>query len=249
MKSTIKVFAVGNSFAEDGVEWLYPILKELGYDDITIGNAYIGGCSLERHANNISSDAPLYRYWLNTDGEWHFIDDVSLKRCLLDKDWEIVTFQQVSGLSGIKESFYPWLNKAIDGVDEILNHKKIIRYWHKTWSYPKSSDWEGLKNYGTNRIMDEKITKCVKELILTDERFVGVIYSGDVIRGLKDKGYPDDVLYRDGGHLSQDVGRFSASLAWAQALTGKSVKDVKFLPPTAPKKLTKDVAEILEKIK
>ena len=55
MNSTLRVLAVGNSFSEDSVEYLYQIFKETGhdkdYDEIVIGNLVVGGCSLDMHVN------------------------------------------------------------------------------------------------------------------------------------------------------------------------------------------------------
>lgn len=43
----IKVLAIGNSFSEDAVEqYLYELAAAQG-DSLVIGNAYIGGCSID----------------------------------------------------------------------------------------------------------------------------------------------------------------------------------------------------------
>ena len=48
-KRVIKVLAIGNSFSEDAVEqYLYELAAAQG-DSLVIGNAYIGGCSIDRH--------------------------------------------------------------------------------------------------------------------------------------------------------------------------------------------------------
>lgn len=58
----IKVLSVGNSFSQDAVEqYLHELGMEEGYN-IVIGNLFIGGCSLERHVNNIRKDASAYDY-------------------------------------------------------------------------------------------------------------------------------------------------------------------------------------------
>ena len=51
----IKVLAIGNSFSEDAVEqYLYELAAAQG-DSLIIGNAYIGGCSLEMHLDNLKT--------------------------------------------------------------------------------------------------------------------------------------------------------------------------------------------------
>ena len=58
----IKVLAIGNSFSQDGVEqYLYELAEAQG-DSLIIGNAYIGGCSIDRHYENLLSGKPEYEY-------------------------------------------------------------------------------------------------------------------------------------------------------------------------------------------
>ena len=49
----LKVLAIGNSFSEDAVEEHLSSLAQAEGLTVVIGNMYIGGCSLQRHANNI----------------------------------------------------------------------------------------------------------------------------------------------------------------------------------------------------
>ena len=53
----LRILAIGNSFSQDAVEqYLYELFAASG-KKVIIGNLYIGGCSLERHYNNINNDA------------------------------------------------------------------------------------------------------------------------------------------------------------------------------------------------
>ena len=66
-----------------------------------IGNASIGGCSLDRHANNGAQNLPAYGYHkVETDGKRSSTDGVTLAQALADEQWDYVTIQQVSGFSG-----------------------------------------------------------------------------------------------------------------------------------------------------
>ena len=60
----MKVLCIGNSFSIDAVENnLVELAAERGID-LTVGNLYIGGCSLERHAMNMRGDSAVYSYRL-----------------------------------------------------------------------------------------------------------------------------------------------------------------------------------------
>ena len=68
---TIKILAIGNSFSVDAMQnHLFDVLEKAGYTDITLGNLYIGGCSLDMHYDNLKSNKAAYTFYLNTDGQW-----------------------------------------------------------------------------------------------------------------------------------------------------------------------------------
>ena len=101
MSKSIKILAIGNSFADNAMAYLYPILAALGYDDIVLGNLFIGGCSLATHTYNALNNLPAYTYRKNTTGKFDNVDNVSISTALADEDWQYVTMQQASGASGL----------------------------------------------------------------------------------------------------------------------------------------------------
>lgn len=58
---TVKILAIGNSFADDGIEYLDEVARSAG-KHIIVANTYIGGCSIERHLDNARHDRPAYHY-------------------------------------------------------------------------------------------------------------------------------------------------------------------------------------------
>ena len=51
-QKVLKVLAIGNSFSVDAIEQnLYELAHAQG-DSLVIGNAYIGGCTIDRHWEN-----------------------------------------------------------------------------------------------------------------------------------------------------------------------------------------------------
>jgi len=49
----VKILAIGNSFSEDALEEHFSGLVRAEGLDAVICNMYIGGCSIERHVNNL----------------------------------------------------------------------------------------------------------------------------------------------------------------------------------------------------
>ena len=67
----LNVLAIGNSFSADAVEqYLWELAAEVG-DTLVIGNAYIGGCNIDRHVTSFEKAVPIYSYRLIENGMRH----------------------------------------------------------------------------------------------------------------------------------------------------------------------------------
>ena len=55
MTHSLKVLAIGNSFSVDAVTYLWSICRQAGVIKLVVGNANIGGCSLDKHASMMES--------------------------------------------------------------------------------------------------------------------------------------------------------------------------------------------------
>ena len=129
----LKVLAIGNSFSVDAVEQnLWEIAAADGVE-LIIGNMYIGGCPLEKHWNNASSDKPAYKYRKIVAGQKTEYPETSLDTALSDEQWDVVTFQQNSPNSGFYETFSPYLEKLIEYV-KLRTPKGVRLMFHQTWA-------------------------------------------------------------------------------------------------------------------
>ena len=110
----VKILGIGNSFSEDAVEQnLHELAAAEGIETI-IGNMYIPGCPLELHAQNMKTDARAYRYRkIDVSGKMVQIDSMSLSKALADEDWDYISLQQASQLSGLYDSYQPYLHELI----------------------------------------------------------------------------------------------------------------------------------------
>lgn len=101
----IKVLAVGNSFSQDAVEqYLYELAAAQG-DSLIIGNAYIGGCSIDTHYDNLLNEKPAYIYRKVVGGVKAVRRKATLQSIIRDEQWDIITLQQASQLSGVSSSY------------------------------------------------------------------------------------------------------------------------------------------------
>ncbi len=224
----MKILSIGNSFSTDAQRWLNAIAESAG-SDIYCANLYIGGCSLERHWHNYQGGEEAYDYEIN--GE--FQRKISIQETLGAEEWDVITLQQVSGLSGIFSSFEPYLTDLIAEVKKARPKARLLL--HKTWAYEIGSGHPDFNNYGcSQKKMFEEITKAYCEA--TQKTGLKVIPVGDAIQHLRENVKEFDIenggisLTRDSFHLSYDYGRFAAGLVWFKVLTGKSASEVSFMP-------------------
>ncbi len=227
MKKSVKILAIGNSFSDDCMEYVYPVLKSLGVEEIRLGNLYIGGCPLSRHCQNAREDAPVYEYRTNNDGRWTTAFGHTLREAIVSEEWDFIFTQQFSGESGLAETY--------DTLDELLTYVKGLAKgtpkfaWQMTWAYPKGSPHEWFKKYGNDqRTMYESIVGAVKAKIFPRKDIFAVIPTGTAIQNARK--VLGDVLNRDDCHLSFGLGRYIAGLCVAESLTGLSVEEIAYAP-------------------
>ena len=219
---SLKVLAIGNSFSVDSMTYLYDIAKAEGVEEIILGNLYIGGCSLQTHANNASSGSASYKYYKNTTGEWTETASVSMLTALKDEAWDIVTLQQSSGVSGVENTYVKsQLQIIANVVKKNVPNENVRMAWHMTWAYQQTSTHSEFVNYANNqKKMYTSIVSAVKNRITVNDNFPMIIPSGTAIQNARTS-YIGDALTRDGYHLN-DLGRFISGYMWYFTLTGSA---------------------------
>lgn len=139
----------------------------------------------------------------------------------------MITLQQRSPDSGLPSSLSQ-LDSLISRVQALEPNADI--YWHMTWAYQQNSNHPDFPRYNSDQMtMYKAITQTAKNYIKPNKNFKGIIPSGAAIQNFRTS-YLGDTLTRDGYHLSLDIGRFIAGLAWYAHLTGGSADNVKWAP-------------------
>lgn len=237
-----KILAIGNSFSQDATSYLESIAKS-AEAPLFVRNCYIGGCSLERHAKNTVSGEAVYEY--QKDGVSTGV--ISVTEALTREKWDCVTVQQVSGLSGIPESYEPYLTILINHIKEFAPQAKIV--FHRTWQYEKGSNHVDFPKYGCD---PDRMYNCIVKASTTAAKSHGIeiIPTGDEVHRFTklDDFNPEKggvSLYRDAFHLGLDYGRYLAALVWFEFFTGKSAKSVTFSPNGTKPELTDKIKKYL----
>lgn len=231
----MKVLCIGNSFSIDAVENnLVQLAAERGID-LTVGNLYIGGCSLERHALNMRGDSAVYSYRLMKQDKAQQMftrevtDSVSILWALASDEWDVVTMQQASHYSGQWFTYEPWLSELIDSVRLHIQDKTKI-YWYMTWAYQQDAKHPAfVPNYnGSQAYMYDEILGCNRQ-VLANHPFDGFIPGGIAVQQARATKL-GDTFCRDGYHLSYTCGRYLMACLWLEVLTGQSAIGCTFMP-------------------
>lgn len=259
---TLRILAVGNSFSDDGTEYLPGLLEAAGIHNVIVARLYIGGCSLERHCEEYSKGLHNYIYFKSTKNKWETVSkSASLLDGLKDEPWDIITMQETSGHSGLYETYHEWIPRLVSIIrSETLNPRASI-VWYETWAYASNSTHSMFGLYDRNQDkMYAGIVDCVSRASKEFDIPV-VIPSGDAVqiaRGTR-LNNQDEVpatckvyqLTRDGFHLSRQFGRYIAACAWFETLIrptlGKSVKGNGYLLRDTEYSITRKDARLCQK--
>ncbi len=224
-----KILAIGNSFSQDATTYLWDIYKNAGYDEVIVGNMYIGSSTLDTHYSNITNDSANYTYQKYVSSDMNETANTSILTALQDEKWDVITIQQGSADSGISTS-YTHLSDIITYINNNKTNPKAKIYWHMTWAYQQDSSHADFVNYDNDQLtMYNAIVSAVQENVLNNTNISGIIPSGTTIQNLRTSAL-GDTLTRDGYHMSLDIGRYATALTYYATINAESIEDISFLP-------------------
>lgn len=235
---TLKILAVGNSFSEDALTYLYNIAKSGGIEKIVLGNVFIGGGTMRQHWENNENGVKCTYQKRNNKST---IDTYSrtLESCIKDEDWDIITLQQGSGSSGMPDTYEPYLTNLLNLIKGNAKNPNVKIGWHMTWAYQQNTTHNEFVNYNKNQMtMYNAIVSTVQQKVIPTESFDFIIPSGTAIQNMRTS-YIGDTLTRDTYHMSYVTGRYITGLMWYRIITGQPVDGITYIPsPNGADKLT-----------
>ncbi|MBS7299076.1 MAG: DUF4886 domain-containing protein [Eubacteriales bacterium] len=211
----MNILSIGNSFSQDAQRYLSRIAKSEGISMNTF-NLYIGGCPLAKHFQNMNLDARAYTLEMNGESTGFY---VSIKEALLNREWDIVTLQQVSHESPDYDTYQPYLDKLAECVRMYAPKAKIAI--HQTWGYEDGSERLASMGYNSHADMVADIEVAYNHAMASIKADY-LIPSGALIAKLV--GYGVEKVHRDTFHLSLGLGRYAVALLWLRVLTGRNVE-------------------------
>ena len=237
----LKVLMIGNSFADDTINYAYEIAKSMGIpeENILVADIYIGGCSLATHWSNAQSNAAAYRFGLEKEGwfDGSSYTNWTMEQAIMYADWDFITFQQNSGNSGGAAS-YSCLQDLMDYVYDIAtdeennpNANPNVKFvWHQTWAYQQGTTATAFGTYNYDQMtMYNAIMNCLETQVL-NKNFVAIIPNGTAIQNARTSTIGDTFSRDQHNHLSYGAGRYIASMNLVSVLTGRDMSTLTWKP-------------------
>ena len=124
----VRLLTVGNSFAQNATRYLPQFVAASGVHRLALGEANIGGCSLERHWRHAQ------QHEADPDGpEGSPYSGRCLREILRAEPWDVVTIQQYRWLSHDVETYRPFARNLHDYIRTHAPQAEIML--HQTWAY------------------------------------------------------------------------------------------------------------------
>jgi len=261
----LKVLMIGNSFSLSCMTYIHDVAESTGCN-LDICSMYIGGCSIERHVENIASSRPMFAPYAIKRTVPFGKRKANIPEMLVADDWDVVVIQQASGLSWRPETYHPCGESLVATIRELAPRAEIVV--QETWSY---TPWDRrLAEWGITA--DEMYEKLHAAYAAFAERhrfrvipmgtavqewrrrlpviYAGNSFGGDVVGG-RNKPPSEQFVERNGRwvpdsdvfHLNKD-GEYLQALVWTAFLFDADVTKCAFAPPEMPR----DKADLMKRI-
>ena len=195
-----------------------------------VGNIYASGSYLVHHWKRAVGDKAEYRYFKRTEEGSVSLENQTLLHGLLDEKWDIISLQQASDLSGLYDTYFPYLPDLMDWIGERSDAEIVF---HQTWAYPANSTHDAFANYDNDQM---KMYEAIVDAVRRATEACGiktVIPVGTAVQNARTSRL-GDTLNRDGLHLELTYGRYLAACVWFEALTGLDVRKNPYRPSSVP---------------
>ncbi len=219
----VKILSISNSFGLDATKYIPEIAKSINENIITC-NLYISGGLISDHDDNIKNNNNPYRiynrYYVNGVITDDYVANKTIDDALSLHEYDYVIFNQSSNMSGVYDTFQPYLNDIIDYVKSKQPNIKVALM--PTWAYSSDFDDTRFDKYDRDqKTMFNAILDAYKQS-MNDVDFDVIIPVGTAIQNGRTDDYLkslDRELTRDGYHLG-DTGCFIAGITFFKLFFG-----------------------------
>jgi hypothetical protein len=230
MEKTVKILSVGNSFSVDTMQYVADIARSIGYD-VTLGNLYVGGCSIPQHYHHIENDLAVYRFYTNDGRGWNETPNVAISTAVSSCDWDIISIQHGSK-DGSRYTDASSYEKLVPLVEKILSYtvKTPKIAFNMTWVGEPYHHHKELASYNGDQLLVYRLIAEVMRDHIAPLPVIDILSPvGTAVQNARTTVLRDR-MSRDGYHLSYAIGRYIAGLTFFRALTGADIDGVSYMP-------------------
>lgn len=226
----IKILSIGNSFSQDTMEHLAEILKSLGYEKIKLGNLYIGGCSINKHLDNIESESKKYEYFTNSGNGWTCTPETSSNDAVKSENWDWISIQPgtADGSRVTDPESYKNLPKLCAKVRALANENAKLAFTMTWFGEPDNPHPEMVSYNGDQLKMYGLLTEIIQNTVLPMNCVDVITPIGTAVQNARTSSL--NPVCRDGYHLTFDTGRYFAGLTFVKALLDENIDNIKYAP-------------------
>ena len=233
----IKILGIGNSYTRDSMRWVWKILKELGFDSVTIGYGYLGAATLsEQYSNRESANLEYWKY--TTTQNASKTANTSLHTIVNDEPWDVVVFQQQSDDAGQYSSFVSGsfdINDFVTWVKSILSNDVRIGI-ALTWSHAQGYNGAKFISYynGSVEAQWTAIKSVIPQVADHMSQCDFVVNVGYAIEYGRSNTYlealGDEMLRSDKNHLQYGIPSFMAGLVYVMTICNVQIEELTWYP-------------------
>ena len=220
MEKTVKILSVGNSFSVDTMQHVAEIAKSIGYT-VTLGNLYVGGCSIRQHHEHAENDLAVYRFYQNDGQGWSETPNVAISTAVSSCDWDIISIQHGSK-DGSRYTDVASYDLLVPLIRKILTYtvKKPKIAFNMTWVGEPYHHHKELASYNGDQLLVYRLIADVMREHIAPLPEIDVLSPvGTAVQNARATVLRDR-MSRDGYHLSYALGRYIAGLTFFRALIG-----------------------------
>ena len=233
----IRVLMIGDSFT-DSIGNLAPyVLDDLGYI-FEIGRMVVkGDCTIDTHYANATSGVANYYFRYYENGAW-VTNLYGNKKQTLDvgitySDWDVITFQQERGASGLADS-YANLGNLVSYVEEKATNENVKFYFNMTWAYgeeftTKNPEDTSFSNYNNDQMTMYNAIVSAAQSEVQIKLNLPIIPVGTAVQNARMSTLGETVTNTTKYVLTGDSnGEYIAALTFVSAITGEDISDVTY---------------------
>ena len=246
----VSVLMIGDSFTDDIGELAPDVLDDMGYI-FEIGRlcVYNGGSTIEDHYTNATNDSANYRLRYYENGAWtsrYGNKEQTLEYGVTFTDWDVITFQQERGASGLADT-YANLGNLVSYVEEKATNENVKLMFNMTWAYDegfatKWPDDASFSNYNNDQMTMYNAIVSTAQSEVKEKLSLPIIPVGTAIQNARTS-FVKSALTRNEFNLTRDSnGEYIAALTFVAAITGEDISNVTYTPRNVNSDKKKQVA-------